>query len=142
MKRLLSTAAAFMMMVAVAGATTNEINVQIVFKATKDAASVLRQPGTVEAQWAGTKYYTRVYDADTTNAPLENGSITSPGWAYFRNISTQGTINITIGTLTNVFTLLAEEPAVIRLHESFSITNIKYAAESGSVQLEATIIEK
>jgi hypothetical protein len=142
MKRLITAAVAVLIMAAVAGATTNEIQVQIVFKATKDAASVQRQPGTVNAQWTGTRYYTRVYDATTTNAPLESGGITTPGWAYFRNISTQGTVNITIGTLTNVFALLAEEPAVIRLHESSNITNIQFAASAGLVQLEATIIEK
>jgi len=142
MKKIIT---AIFMAVGVCGilrASTNEINVQITFKATKDAASVLRTPGTVVAQWAGTRYYTRVYDCDTTNRPLESGGISSPGWAYFRNISTSGVVNITIGTITNVFSLLAEEPAIIRLHSSSNITNIKYAAEAGSVQLESTIIEK
>lgn len=125
-------------------ATTNEITVQVVFQATKGSAQVSRQPGTIQAQWIGSRYSTRIYDLTTTNTILDAAGITTPGWAYFRNVSLTGTVDISSsnGAITNMM-LLPGEMSLQRLKSTnFSITNIQAAASAGTVQLEATIIEQ
>lgn len=124
-------------------ATTNEIQVTIIFDASKNSSQVNRNPGSIYAQWVGTKYATQVYSLTTTNQAISTGGIVTPGWTYFRNVGTTGTANISFdrGATTNM-TLLAGQPSLIKMADNMVITNIQVFASSGTAELEVTIVEK
>lgn len=143
---------ALLMMASVSLATTNEIIVQTYIKADKNSSEIERKPGNLQVQWTGNRYYTQVYTLTATNQTLSSGTLTSMGWAYFRNLSVvatnvgnnyNGTIHLSFanGASTNI-TMLAGETALMRLYQSCVVTTFQAACSAYQMDFEATFIEK
>lgn len=124
-------------------ASTNEISITIDFQVKKNSLELLKSPGTINAQMTGTKYFSQIYTATTTNQNLSKGSIGNMGWSYLRNISSNVWVYISTsnGADTN-FCLLPTEAAVIRFAPSCNITTIQYSVTNGTADFEFSPIEK
>ena len=135
---------ALVLMAGIAQATTNEITVSTTLKVSKDAVQLQRQSGTKLIQMAGKRYNIQTITATTSNQNLTKGSVGSCGWAYMRNLGTNGSPNVII-TLDNGTTeaMLLEpgEPALLRLAPAAVVSNFTVKASATSVDFEFTVIE-
>ena len=126
MKRILI--AAMSLCASMVMASTNQVSVTVDFQVKKDSLEIAKTPGTIYAQMAGTKFYSIILTATTTNQNLSKGNIGSMGWCYMRNISSNSTVFLSTdnGVSTN-FCLLPGEVNVFRFAPSCNITTIQYS---------------
>jgi len=127
----------------------NEITMQVYLAATKGTASIIRQPGTFQADWTGKKYSIQTFALSDTPAALVTGGITAPGWVYMRNTSPvvgvqSGEAYISLdGSTTTPLVLLRGEASLFRVADDFDLTDIEVSCTAAeAVQLEVTVLEK
>ncbi len=87
---------------------------------------------------AGTLYVRGVQNVGTSEEALDMGNVTSPGWAYFRNLDASNFVEIRPATgETDLVRLLAGESCCFR----FIATAPFVLADTGNVDLEYLIVE-
>jgi len=127
-----------------AHASTNEISVSTTLKVSKDAVQLQRQSGTKLIQMAGKRYNIQTITATTANQNLTKGSVGNCGWAYMRNLGTNGSPNCIItldnGT-TEAMTLEPGEPSLFRLATGAVVSNFTVKSSASTVDFEFTVIE-
>lgn len=135
---------ALLLMAGVAQATTNEISTSITLKVNKNATQITRNTGTILIQMAGNLVNVQSGQASTTPTNLTKGGVTTPGWVYIRNLSTNAAEKIGFsfdgGTTTNLL-LEAEEAGVFRADPGAAITNWTVGTSTGTCNFEFTLIE-
>ena len=106
----------------------DEITISGNLSATKTYALVKEQPASISVDWTGDKSYANVSTLGTGQVALVVSSVSTNGYAFFRNISTNSTNTISIafrGELTTAdLQLKAGEYAFLRLAQSCLVTNI------------------
>jgi len=136
--------AAILLMAGMAHATTNEITVSTLLRVNKDAVQLQRQSGTTLIQMAGKRFNIQTITATTTNQFLTKGSVGSCGYAYMRNLGTNGAPSVTLtldsGT-TEAMVLKPGEPALLRLAPAAVVSNFTVKASATTVDFEFTVIE-
>jgi hypothetical protein len=122
--------------------TTNEITVTCNLRVKKNSAEITKTSGNQLIQMAGTKFFSTVYTATSTNQPVSKGNVDNLGWCYMRNLSTNNSVYISfdVGATTNMMLKFAEA-ALFRLNTSFEMTNVHIRTTSGVCDMELTIVE-
>lgn len=136
--------AAALVLGSIAEATTNEITLQALLRVRKGAVNLERNSGQIQFQFAGTKYNIQTITCTTTKQNLTKGSVGTCGWAYMRNIATNGSPAISItfdGGTTTSLVLEAQEPALFRIAPNAVVSNFTAATTTGTADLEFTIFE-
>lgn len=128
MKRMCYILAILATALAQVGQCADEITISGNLSATKTYALVKEQPASIAVDWTGDKSYANVSVLGTGQVALTVSSVTTNGYAFFRNISTNSTNTVSIafrGELTTAdLQLKAGEYAFLRLAQGCLVTNI------------------
>jgi len=132
----------WMMLTGLHSIAADEILLRVYLQAKKGNSSITRSPTDARIDWAGSRFASAIFTASTSWAPLSKGSVDTNGICYVQNLSTNITqyLSFNNGTTTNL-TIGASEFFVFRCSQTFNPTNISYKAESGTPDLEFTILE-
>jgi hypothetical protein len=117
---------------------SNEITVQMSLNCSKGFIYAADESGFVQSDFEGTLIARGVQSIPTSATAIDTGTLTTAGYAYFRNVSTANFIEIGTGTGTFVpfVKLKPGEAALLRL----STTAPTARADTLAVNLQYTIL--
>ncbi len=120
----------------------SEISVLVAISATKSTAfsAPVGRTGVGDFTMIGDNYVEGTVTAGTSATLIPLGGVTSPGWAYFKNLDADNYVTIRNGsTGADLVKILPGEPAQFRLLD----TSVPYAvANTASVKMEYLILQK
>ena len=119
----------------------DEITLSASLSVTKGAANTVTLASSgLTVTLAGTKWFHHIQNIGTSEEALDMGSITAPGWAYFKNLNDTDYVELRPGTgVVDMIRLNAGEFALFRLAED--VTAPFAIANSNTVNLEYFILD-